>query len=71
MDYSAGVDISNYKNIFVPTSYMAVNSKYDFEGGYENDTKAECCTWQTTTYRPERSSGHGATATSDAHGTAT
>ena len=38
-DYSAGVDISNYKNIKVPTSYMAVNSKYDFEGGYENDTK--------------------------------
>ncbi len=40
MDYSAGVDISNYKNIKVPTSYMAVNSKYDFEGGYENDTHA-------------------------------
>ena len=40
MDYSAGVDISNYKNIKVPTSYMGVNSKYDFEGGYENDTKA-------------------------------
>lgn len=40
MDYSAGVDISNYKNIKVPTSYMAVNSKYDFEGGYENDTRA-------------------------------
>ena len=39
MDYSAGVDISNYRNIKVPTSYMAVNSKYDFEGGYENDTK--------------------------------
>ena len=38
MDYSTGVDISNYKNIPVPTSYMAVNSKYDFEGGYENDT---------------------------------
>ena len=38
MDYSAGVDISNYKNIPVPTSYMAVNSKYDFEGGYENDS---------------------------------
>ena len=37
--YSAGVDISNYRNIYVPTSYMAVNSKYDFEGGYENDTK--------------------------------
>ncbi|MBQ9357807.1 MAG: DUF5107 domain-containing protein [Prevotella sp.] len=40
MDYSAGVDISNYKNIKVPTSYMAVNSKYNFEGGYENDTQA-------------------------------
>ena len=40
MDYSAGVDISNYKNIKVPTSYMGVNSKFDFEGGYENDTKA-------------------------------
>ena len=40
MDYSAGVDISNYKNIKVPTSYMAVNSKYDFEGGYENDTQS-------------------------------
>ena len=39
MDYSAGVDISNYKNIKVPTSYMAVNSKYNFEGGYENDSK--------------------------------
>ena len=40
MDYSAGVDIANYKNIFVPTSYMGVNSKYDFEGGYECDTEA-------------------------------
>ncbi len=40
MDYSAGVDISNYKNIKVPTSYMGVNSRFNFEGGYENDTKA-------------------------------
>ncbi|MDE5997529.1 MAG: DUF5107 domain-containing protein [Muribaculaceae bacterium] len=40
MDYSAGVDIANYKNIFVPTSYMGVNSKYDFEGGYEFDAQA-------------------------------
>ena len=38
MDYSAGIDISNYKNIKVPTSYMGVNSKYNFEGGYENDS---------------------------------
>lgn len=40
MDYSAGVDISRYKNIPVPTSYMAIQSKFDFVGGYENDTKA-------------------------------
>lgn len=40
MDYSAGVDISRYKNIPVPTSYMAIQSKYDFVGGYENDTQA-------------------------------
>lgn len=40
MDYSAGVDISNYKNIKVPTSYMVAKSKYNFEGGYENDTQA-------------------------------
>ncbi|MBQ9363161.1 MAG: DUF5107 domain-containing protein, partial [Bacteroidaceae bacterium] len=40
MDYSAGVDISNYKNIAVPTSYMVAKSRYNFEGGYENDTHA-------------------------------
>ena len=40
MDYSAGVDISNYRNIPVPTSYMIADSKYDFEGGWENDTRA-------------------------------
>ncbi len=39
VDYSDGVDISRYKNIPVPTSYMAVKSKYDFMGGYEHDTK--------------------------------
>ena len=39
MDYSSGVDISRYKNIPVPTSYMAVKSDYCFMGGYENDAK--------------------------------
>ncbi|WP_312334962.1 DUF5107 domain-containing protein [Sphingobacterium sp.] len=34
-DYSAGVDIAQYKNIPVPTSYMAIQSKYNFVGGYE------------------------------------
>jgi tetratricopeptide (TPR) repeat protein len=38
-DYSAGVDISKYKNIPVPTSYMAIRSKYDFVGGYETNEK--------------------------------
>ncbi|MDF2844022.1 MAG: hypothetical protein K0R00_2448 [Herbinix sp.] len=40
MDYSAGVDISRYKNIPVPTSYMAYRSDYDFVGGYDNKLKA-------------------------------
>lgn len=39
-DYSSGVDISRYKNIPVPTSYMAINSKYDFVGGYEENVEA-------------------------------
>jgi len=39
VDYSNGVDISWYKNIPVPTSYMAIKSNYDFVGGYEHDTK--------------------------------
>ncbi|MDN3670451.1 DUF5107 domain-containing protein [Echinicola jeungdonensis] len=39
VDYSKGVDISKYKNIPVPTSYMAIVSEYDFVGGYENDSK--------------------------------
>lgn len=39
VDYSPGTDISRYKNIPVPTSYMAINSAYNFVGGYENDTK--------------------------------
>jgi Flp pilus assembly protein TadD len=39
VDYAPGTDISRYKNIPVPTSYMAISSKYDFLGGYEHDTK--------------------------------
>ncbi|WP_413740246.1 DUF5107 domain-containing protein [Sodalis sp. RH14] len=37
VDYSAGVDISRYKNIPVPTSYMAYKSDYDFVGAYSHD----------------------------------
>ncbi|WP_077619383.1 DUF5107 domain-containing protein [Bacillus sinesaloumensis] len=39
-DYSEGVDISKYKNIPVPTSYMAYKSKYNFIGGYDHGLKA-------------------------------
>ena len=40
VNYAPGTDISRYKNIPVPTSYMAVNSQYDFMGGYEHDSRA-------------------------------
>ncbi|MGN0778313.1 MAG: DUF5107 domain-containing protein [Aristaeellaceae bacterium] len=39
-DYSAGVDISRYRNIPVPTSYMCAGSSYDFVGGYDNGVQA-------------------------------
>lgn len=38
MDYAPGTDISRYNTIPVPTSYMAVRSKYDFMGCYEHDS---------------------------------
>lgn len=40
VDYSKGVDISRYKNIPVPTSFMAYHSDYDFVGGYDAGRKA-------------------------------
>ncbi len=40
VDYSPGVDISWYKNIPVPTSYMAYRSRYDFLGGYDHARRA-------------------------------
>lgn len=40
VDYSAGVDISRYKNLPVPTSYMAYHSDYDFVGGYDEQKRA-------------------------------
>lgn len=40
VDYSEGVDISCYKNIPVPTSYMAYQSNYDFMGGYDHGMQA-------------------------------
>ena len=40
MDYSRGVDISRYRNIPVPTSYMAFHSDYDFVGNYDDGKEA-------------------------------
>ncbi len=40
VDYSPGTDISRYSNIPVPTSYMAVNSEFDFVGGYDHGRQA-------------------------------
>jgi tetratricopeptide (TPR) repeat protein len=40
VDYTAGVDLTWYKNIPVPTSYMVTRSKYDFVGGYDHARKA-------------------------------
>lgn len=40
VDYSPGTDISWYKNIPVPTSYMVTESKYDFLGGYDHARQA-------------------------------
>jgi tetratricopeptide (TPR) repeat protein len=40
VDYSPGTDISRYKNIPVPTSYMAYHSDFDFVGTYDHGRQA-------------------------------
>jgi len=40
VDYSPATDITWYKNIPVPTSYMVTESKYDFLGGYDHAREA-------------------------------
>ncbi|MFN5935712.1 MAG: DUF5107 domain-containing protein, partial [Roseiflexaceae bacterium] len=40
VDYAPGTDISRYKNIPVPTSYMAYHSDYDFVGNYDHGKQA-------------------------------
>lgn len=40
VDYSPGTDISRYRNIPVPTSYMAYQSDYDFVGSYDHGRQA-------------------------------
>ena len=70
MDYSAGVDISRYKNIPVPTSYMAYHSDYNFVGGYDYKEKKQVFfMWQIIIFLLERNSGPGAVENSVRHGT--
>ncbi len=40
VDYAPGTDISRYKNIPVPTSYMAYHSDFDFVGCYDHGVRA-------------------------------
>jgi tetratricopeptide (TPR) repeat protein len=40
VDYAPGTDISRYKNIPVPTSYMAYHSDFDFLGCYDHGVQA-------------------------------
>jgi tetratricopeptide (TPR) repeat protein len=40
IDYAPGTDISRYKNIPVPTSYMAYHSDFDFLGYYDHGRAA-------------------------------
>jgi hypothetical protein len=40
VDYSPGTDISWYRSIPVPTSYMVTESRYDFFGGYDHAHEA-------------------------------
>ncbi|HUI72119.1 MAG TPA: DUF5107 domain-containing protein, partial [Spirochaetia bacterium] len=40
VDYSPGTDISFYKSIPAPTSYMAYHSDYDFLGSYDHRARA-------------------------------
>lgn len=39
-DYSEGIDISMYKNVKVPTSFMAAHSDYDFIGNYDSSIES-------------------------------
>jgi tetratricopeptide (TPR) repeat protein len=40
VNYAPGTDIARYKNIPVPTSYMAYHSDYDFVGCYDHGKQA-------------------------------
>ena len=68
-DYSEGVDISRYKNIPVPTSYMA--EKLILWADMITAWRQASFMWRTITYHRVRSSGPGAAATLERRGTGT
>ena len=70
-DYSAGVDISRYKNIQVPTSYMAAHSDYDFIGNYDEGRQAGLLHVADHHVSRGKNSGPGAAATLAKAGTGT
>jgi len=70
VDYSPGTDISWYKNIPVPTSYMVTESKYDFCGGYDHGAQAGLVHTSNHRVAPARSCGPGAMRNSVTRGIA-
>ncbi len=61
VDYSAGVDISRYKNVPVPTSYMAEKSQYDFVGAWCHDEDGGLLHIANHHIAPGKNSGAGDT----------
>lgn len=70
-DYSEGVDISRYKNIPVPTSYMAERVILTLSADTITRNRQESFMLPTIIFLPERSSGPGDAAISERPGTAT
>lgn len=70
-DYSEGVDISRYKNIPVPTSYMAESQTMTSSEDMTTGGRQASCMWRTIMSLRGKSSGHGDAATSAGHGTGT
>ncbi len=62
VDYSPGTDISRYRNIPVPTSYMAYHSDYNFVGSYDHGRQAgllHVCNHHISPGKKQWTWGHG------------
>lgn len=71
VDYSAGVDISRYKNVPVPTSYMAEKSDYDFVGAWHHGERGGLLHVADHHVSPGKKQWTGAMATLALHGIVT